>query len=287
MHKIKQILDQRVLNEHELFGKIKDSTQRAEEGGRLVMLKRINVLTGAFAVLLVLLMSGLFLGLNPLFQKPVSSDSDNDQAAAAIPAYAMVSIDINPSFEIYLASDGRVEQVKPVNEDAVALVQSHPSDFLAMIGESVGQASRSVIRLALDAGYSREEIKKYIVVSTVVLDEEDPDGQANQDAIGKLIKDALSEPGALDEATKVEVIKATLREKRAADEAKIPLGLYILKGIYTGPDTDVPIKVADFVKNPEALAQLEKRSERIEAKEIRASERQETKESRQTEQNQN
>jgi hypothetical protein len=73
---------------------------------------------------------------------------------------------------------------------------------------------------------------------------------------------------------KVAVIKATLREKFAADGKEVPLGLYIINGMIE--KDGATISVSEFVKDKNNINKLAKRAEIIAAKDARK----ETQESR-------
>lgn len=255
------------------------------------MPKKLIWSVGVAAALVVAIIASVTLLTPPVLTQTADSKPATTAQVADVEttAYAMVSIDINPSFELYLDEAGNVIEIEPVNQDAAQLRKEEKVAFQAMIGQPSDDVVAAIIDLAKKHEYikSGDSTTDYVLVSSVILDEEDPDAEANQDSIGAKIKAKLSVPGALDDTTKVEIIKATLREKFAADEKDIPLGLYIIKGMYTGPERDEPIKVSEFVKNKADLAKLEQRAERVEtrqeAKETRESEKAVTKESRKAE----
>ena len=259
------------------------------------MPKKLIWSVGVAAALVVAIIASVTLLTPPVLTQTADSKPATTAQVADVKAtaYAMVSIDINPSFELYLdkpvADGGVVVEIEAANRDAAELKKSNKEAFKALIGQPLGEVSTALIALAKDAGFITEpedqsEVQIKVLVSTVILDEEDPDAEANQDSIGAAIKEALSVPGNED-LPKVAIIKATLREKFEAEGKDIPLGLYILKGMYTETTTDEngkitivkEMKVSDYVKDPELLAKLQDRAEIVDA---RKAEKQEAKEAR-------
>jgi hypothetical protein len=213
-------------------------------------------------------------------------------AKMASSACAIVTVDINPSFSIQVNSTQQVISIHATNADARSLYAAHAGELDRFTGRPVAEAVARIIQLAREAGYLPETSSdaaeaKYVLVTTAILDA-DQDGtvddaeasaidkdevRSQQEAIGQKIQAAVQ--AALDAdpaAIRVAVIKATLRDVRAAEQAKIPLGLFIVKGysVDTNGDQKVtaadgePVKVADLVRNPEALARLQERATLIE-----------------------
>ncbi len=289
MNQLKKSLEKHVLNEEAIYYRIRSVGTRRVAERRIPMQKKLLWAAGLAVALIVAIIASVSLFTPPVLKQTADTLPATSAQVAEVQstAYAMVSIDINPSFEIYIGKKGIVEKIDAVNGDAKAVVDEYPDAFKAMIGMKVGEVSREIIKLAAAEGYIIEEDSEddFVIISTVVLDDNDPEREANQESIGSLIKEALSEEGALDDSTKVEIIKATLREKFASDGKKTPLGLYILKGMYTGPGADSgSMKVSDYMKDRDVLAKLEQRAIKVEArsdaKETRQSEKQATKESR-------
>ena len=139
----------------------------------------------------------------------------------------MISVDINPSFEIYADADGKVVEIKPVNDDAKTL------DVSALIGLPVDDAVSGIIALATEAGFidSSDNIEDYVIVSTVLLDEESADAEDKQDELDDMITEGLAEDETLPDTTKVAVIKATQVEMFLAKGKDVPMGLYVINGM--------------------------------------------------------
>lgn len=181
-------------------------------------------------------------------------------------AYAVVSVDINPSFELTTAKDGTVLEIEAINDDAKSL------DTSDLIGTAVEKAVEEIILSATAAGFIQADdtTDDYVIVSTVVLDENDPEADTEQDDLDDRITEALEDSDDIEDTTVVTLIKATLREKFEADEKEIPLGLYIINGMIEVDGEMVSVK--EFVSNSDNLEKLEKKAERLIYKQTRFTE---------------
>ena len=176
-------------------------------------------------------------------------------------AYAIVSVDINPSFELTAAEDGSVLSIEAVNEDAKTIITED------LIGLPVEQAVEQLIIRATEAGFinADDETEDYVIVSTVLLDETNPDLDEEQDELDETIGDELEDSDEIDDTTVVTLIKATMREKFEADGKDIPLGLYIINGMIEVDGEMVSVK--EFVSNADNLEKLERRAVKLANKE--------------------
>lgn len=179
------------------------------------------------------------------------------KTAAPQVAFAIVSVDINPSFELTSAEDGTVLSIKAVNDDA----QTIATDDL--IGLPVEQAIEQLILRATEAGFinAEDDTEDYVIVSTVLLDETNPDLEADQDELDETIGDALEDSEEIDDTTVITLIKATQREKFEAEGKDIPLGLYIINGMIEVDGEMVSVK--EFVSNADNLEKLERRAAKL------------------------
>jgi hypothetical protein len=172
-------------------------------------------------------------------------------------AYAIVSVDINPSFELTAAEDGSVISIEAINEDAKTIITED------LIGLPVEQAVEQLIIRATEAGFinAEDEVEDYVIVSTVLLDETNPDLDEEQDELDDLIGDELEDSDEIADTTIVTVIKATQREKFEADGKDIPLGLYIINGMIEVDGEMISVK--EFVSNSDNLEKLERRAVKL------------------------
>lgn len=176
-------------------------------------------------------------------------------------AYAIVSVDINPSFELTAAEDGSVLSIEAINDDAKTIITED------LIGLPVEQAVEQLIIRATEAGFinADDETEDYVIVSTVLLDETNPDLDEEQDELDETIGDELEDSDEIDDTTVVTLIKATMREKFEADGKDIPLGLYIINGMIEVDGEMVSVK--EFVSNADNLEKLERRAVKLANKE--------------------
>ena len=175
-------------------------------------------------------------------------------------AFAMVSIDINPSFEVYVDENGGVLSIEAINEDAKTI------DVSMYTGLPVQEAVAGIIDSAESAGFinSEDEYEDYVLVSTVVLGEENTDNEKKQDNLGQLIRERVEEAGELGDTTKVAIIKATKVELFEARGKNVPMGLYVINGMIENNGEMIP--VSEFVKDKENLKKLKDRSDIIDKK---------------------
>ena len=179
--------------------------------------------------------------------------------APARQAYAMVSLDINPSLEIYTDEDGQVVEVKAINEDAESL------SLAGLVGKPVDKVVAILIERATEAGFitDGDDVDDYVIVSTAILSD-DPDAELKQDNLGRMISEGLLNDLDPESDVRVAVIKATKRELFAARDKKIPLGLYIINGMVEKDSESIP--VSEFVADANNLRKLEHRAQMVEKK---------------------
>lgn len=265
MNKLKNTIEQHVLNETDMLIRIRKEALQRER--TVKMNKKVWISGGVAAAMLIAVVS---IWANMIPAAPINSETSataaqtasSTTAAVQNAAYAMVSIDINPSLEFFTDKDGKVIEIKAKNKDAKSL------EVADLIGLPVEEAVTILIKRATEAGFIQagDDTDDYVVVSTVIMDENDADAKQNQDSLGYKIQQAVAAAD-LNTTTKVAVIKATLREKFAADGKDIPLGLYIINGMIE-KDGEM-ISVSEFVKDKNNVKKLAKRAEIASAKQER------------------
>ncbi|MHC1734504.1 MAG: hypothetical protein AB9921_02395 [Erysipelotrichaceae bacterium] len=184
-----------------------------------------------------------------------------DSVASAKSVYAMVSVDINPSFEFYTDYHDIVVEIKALNDDALTL------DVSGLVGLSIEEAIEKLIVIATEAGFivSADTSDDYVIVTTVILDEEEEDDEAEeeikQDSLGQRIQAAVAASAGIEDTTVVAVIKATLREKFEAEGKNVPLGLYVINGMVEVEGEW--LSVSEFVASQKNVDQLEKKAQQV------------------------
>jgi hypothetical protein len=275
MNQLKTSIKKHVLNETDMLIRIRKETLQRE---RTIKMNKKVWISGAVAAAMLIAVVSIWANMIPA--APINSEATSTAAQVASSstaiqkvAYAMVSVDINPSLEFFTNKDGLVIEIKAKNADAKTLETND------LIGLPVDEAVIKLIERATAAGFIKDgdTTDDYVVVSTVILDEKDVDANKNQDSLGYSIQQAVAAAD-LGTTTKVAVIKATLREKFAAEGKDIPLGLYIINGMIERDGQ--MISVSEFAKDKHNVDKLAKRAEIIAAKEARKDAQESRQESR-------
>lgn len=256
MNKLKSSIQDHAFNETELLGRIR--LQSSQQGRKVFFMRRQVWIPVGVAVAIVLILLLSLPALLPYLQQDAADDISiqhaSEKAVEHQQAFAMVSVDINPSFEIYTDEAGLVMEIDPVNKDAKSL------DTSALIGLPADQAVAGIIDLATKAGYidAADDVDDYIVVSSVVLDDSDKNAVKKQEKLNAMLEKGLGDNKNLGEHVKVAIIKASQREMFEADGKDIPLGLYIINGMIESNGSW--IKVSEFVSNADNLHKLANRA---------------------------
>lgn len=248
MRQLKKTIEEHALNQDSILSRIHDVNKTKER--RFAMRKHVWLSVGFAAVLIL----GLAIGLN---QRPVADNATlQSEESQDLLVYAQVSVDINPSFTLYLNKPGKVVEIVAINDDAKTLKIDD------LTGKPAEWVIEQLIQRATAAGFIdiNDGDEDFVLLSTVVLDEDDPEAEENQDSLGQKIQAAVLASETIEGSIKVAVIKATLREKFEAEGKDIPLGLYIINGMIESP-AGTWIKVSEFVSNKDNVDKLEKRAE--------------------------
>ena len=165
-------------------------------------------------------------------------------------SYALVCVDINPSFEIYIDSDNNTVDIDPINKDAKTL------DVASLVGLPIDDAISGIITLAKDAGFinSIDDVDDYVIVSTVLLTKENEDSDKKQDDLDGQIEVGIADDKTLDDNLKVAIIKADQVALFEARGKEIPMGLYVINGMIENDGDMIP--VSEFVSNADHLTRL-------------------------------
>jgi len=257
MNQFKKNLKKNAFDEDAMFNNI---LQRASKDGlrskwakapkESTMLKRGLI----FVSMTFILIFALFI-FNPLglFGK------DQSKVVAAV-----VSVDINPSFELSVNNGGLVIKIDALNEDAKSL------DTDDLLGEPVEEVVDAIVSLATEAGFIdiTDLDDDYVLVSTVLIK-----GTANQvgDMIQQRIRDRIRLSDPLQNVNLVQ-IKATLQEQMQARNKNIPVGLYVINGMIQTQNGQI-ISVKEFFSNPEYRQAIKNRAQINEISEEKRRER--------------
>jgi hypothetical protein len=170
-------------------------------------------------------------------------------------AYALVSVDINPSFELYVDKNDRVIEINPINEEAKALIINQ------LIGLEVQDVVEDLIKQTQDLGYINliDTNQNTVIISTINYG---IDGE-------KLIKNIQVKLGSsvnIDRSVKSYIIRATDDDREEAKRENVSLGIYMLNGIIQ--NKGVPMSVQNFVSDLNNLEILEEYAEKTNGTEL-------------------
>lgn len=175
----------------------------------------------------------LIIALTVVLLNPFGSlNPDTSKTVAAI-----VSVDINPSFELSVNNAGVVVKIDALNADAESL------DTSDLIGLPVEEAVDKIVALAEEAGFidTTDLIDDYVVVSTCLMD-----GTQTQlaDTLQTRLRDRIQLSDSLQAVNLVQ-IKATLQEQFQAREKDIPIGLYVINASIQNQNGEI-LSVKEF-----------------------------------------
>ncbi len=177
---------------------------------------------------------------------------------------AIVSVDINPSFELSVNNGGLVIKIEALNTDAESL------DTNDLLGEPVEEVVDAIVSLATAAGFiDIDDLEDdYVLVSTVL-----NKGTAAKvgDLIQQRIRDRIHLSDKLQNVNLVQ-IKATLQEQMQARDKDVPIGLYVINGMIQTQNGEY-ISVKDFFSNPQYRLTIKNRAQFNEIPEAKIRER--------------
>lgn len=283
MNQLKNSIIKHALNETDLFNRIRTENQRIQR--KIKMRRNAWISLGVAAAMVMVVVSSLNI-LTPSVvptatgttavtngSAPITTSSAPAKLTNENLAYAMVSIDINPSFELYTDENGIVTEVVAVNDDAKTYFSV---DNDSLTGMKIGQAVKKIIVWAKANNYFKPDDGEdnFALVTVVNLKESKQtpsveENSANSNSIGHQIKQELEKQDVVDallsgDITKIEIIKATLQEKHEADKNGIPLGLYVINGMidsdFNIENGDQLIPLSQFVKDKKNLEKMSERA---------------------------
>ena len=125
--------------------------------------------------------------------------------------YSYVSVDINPSIALSLNRFERVISVKPLNEDAVSLI----NDTKNLKNHDIDEALSEIIKSASEKGYINEKIENQVMVVVSAKDskQEDKLASAVNTAATKELSKVNNNYGVTVERTSIDNYKASIANK--------------------------------------------------------------------------
>jgi len=251
MNKLQNTIKDHAFNETEMLSRIRQQNQSKTKN--VFSNKNIWISAGIAAAVMFV----IAIGANIYSQsyKAVNTSEDAAKYAEAMYvkhqlSYALVSLDINPSFALYTDANGKVIEIEAVNDDAKTLPVS------TLVGLPVDHAISKIIALATTAGFinSTDEVEDYVIVSTVLLTATNEDSDKKQDVLNNQIEKGLAEDETLDDSLNIAIIKANQVELFEAKGKDVPMGLYVINGMIENNGKMIP--VSEFVSNSDYLNKL-------------------------------
>ena len=248
MDKLKQTFNDNLLNEDKILMSI---NKKIKPKNSWFYNRNIQISFGLLTLIIISLLITNIIQFEPNKSiKTIGITTPRNQLA-----YALVSIDINPSFELYVDKNDKVIEINSINEEAKTL------DIDKLIGLEVQDVVESLIKQAQDKGYinSLDTNQNTVIISTINYG---IDGE-------KLIRNIQVKLGSslnIDRNVKSYIIQATEDDREEAKKENISLGIYMLNGIIQ--NNGVPMSVQNFVSNLNNLEILEEYAEKTNGSEL-------------------
>lgn len=248
MDKLKQTFNENLLNEDKILHSI---NHKIKPKNGWFYHKTFRLSFGLMTlVILSLFISNIIQSQPDKIVKTVGITTPRNQLA-----YALVSVDINPSFELYVDKNDRVIEINPINEEAKTL------SIDQLIGLEVQDVVEDLIKQAQDLGYINliDTNQNTVIISTINYG---IDGE-------KLIKNIQVKLGSsvnIDRSVKSYIIRATDDDREEAKRENVSLGIYMLNGIIQ--NNGVPMSVQNFVSDLNNLEILEEYAEKTNGTEL-------------------
>ena len=251
MNKLQNTIKEHTFNQTAMLSRIRLQNQSKKKN---IFLSR-NIWISAGIAVSVMFITAIGANIYTQSYKAVNTSKDAAKYAELMYAehqlsYALVSLDINPSFELYTDADGKVVEIEAVNEDARTL------DVYTLVGLPVDDAISKIIALATTAGFINptDDVEDYVIVSSVLLAAKNEDSDKEQNELNNQIENGLAEDETLDDTLSVAIIKADQVAMFEAKGKDVPMGLYVINGMIE--NNGVMIPVSAFVSNSDNLNKL-------------------------------
>ncbi len=248
MERLKQSFKENLLNEDKIYKSIISKTSR-KNNFRFVNYK-LSISLSIFAILVVLFLSNL---------PSMSTNKQPTTLGISTPlnklAYALVSVDINPSFELYLDINDNVIEINSLNEEAKSLSSDN------IIGLPIQDAVEELIKQAQDAGFINlaDTNQDSVIISTISYG---IDGSKLIKNIQVKLRSSLN----IDRSIKSYIIQANDDDRKEAKRKNISLGIYMLNGLIH--NNGVPMNVQSFLSDLNNLEVLEEYAEKTNGSEL-------------------
>lgn len=239
MSQLKKSIDQAFLNEDQMLSQIRLKTKQTKPSSYW-LLKLVSLS----------LMVALILVNIPQAQKEVIGIVSRNHKLA----YAMISVDVNPSIELYVDESYVVLDYFLVNEDAQKLNGD------TWIGQSMDSVLKDLFdqMLSLNLISTLDGVQDYVVISAV--------SSSDESSVISSIQDSLGLNAKIDRNIQTYVLSASEDDLEAALKAGMSLGLYMINGLVQ--DGQASMSIQSFASDPNNLEKLEEIAEHQSAEEL-------------------
>ena len=248
MERLKQTFKENLLNENRILESINSSIKPKQNWFNQ---RELRISLGMLSLIIL----ALFV-TNLIQNKP---DRTTNTIGITTPrnnlAFALVSVDINPSFELYVDLEDKVIEISPLNEEAKSLSLDE------LIGLEVEDVVENLIEQAQNKGFINlsDLNQDTVIISTINYG---LDGEKLIRNIQVKLRSSLT----IDRTIKSYILKATDKDREKAKEENISLGIFMLNGIIQ--NNGVPMSVQLFVSDLNNLEKLEEYAEKINGAEL-------------------
>lgn len=248
MEKLKQTFNENLLNEEKILQSI---NQKIKPRNGWFYHRNFRISFGLLSLIILSLLIANIIQTQPnKTPQTIGITTPKNQLA-----YALVSIDINPSFELYVDKEDKVIEIIPINDEAKTL------KIEQLIGLEIQDVVEDLIKQAQDYGYINtiDANQNTVIISTINYG---IDGE-------KLIRNIQVKLGSslnIDRSVKSYIIQATDDDRDEANKENVSLGIYMLNGIIQ--NNGVPMSVQSFVSNLDNLEALEEYAEKTYGSEL-------------------
>lgn len=171
----------------------------------------------------------------------------NDMRVATI-----VTVDINPSIKLALDSNHRVISVEALNADALTLALD------GMVGLAVEDALEEIVFAASAEGFINpdDQIDDYILITTIPM----TFSPQSSDTLKSRLEEKIADNAVFSDI-QVALIQGTKKSLKAAEDKKVPLGLYMIDPNIAAGNKEATVK--EFFKQTDNLKAFKDKGEII------------------------
>lgn len=205
--------------------------------------ERINMSKKYLAIaasLVVLVTAGIFGYKFLIPESNIESDPGPVLSMLSDEATSVVTIDINPSIELFLDENNLVLEIKALNDDAETL------DLSQFVGMTAEDAVEGIVILASEAGFINQEdlTEDYVLLTIADINEDDTDDLT---PLETRLQTRISESDQL-QSLNMAIMKTTRAEILEAEGENVPIGLYVINGMIESDGEMITVK--EFFSNP-------------------------------------